>query len=216
MLLRQGIGTRPEDRPAVPRGVHAVRAVGSAQLVIGFVRGEQRGRGDGRRSSRRCRPIVESSDYQTSTPSQRLIRARILTQRCRGAGAVLRERRGVARRWRLASACVLVATPCLALAAAASETALTRTCCVSAAPWARAARVARPAAGSGFVPAAAPSTTSCLARLALSGRESSVQSVFPTRWSRTRVYGMAGFAQRCWRPVRAAAEANRPTSNLAS
>ena len=42
---------------------------------------------------------------------------------------------------------LLVATPCLALAAAASTAALTRTCCVSAAPWARAARVARPAAG---------------------------------------------------------------------
>ena len=34
--LRRGIGPRPEDRP-LPRGVHAVRAVGSAQLVVGFV-----------------------------------------------------------------------------------------------------------------------------------------------------------------------------------
>ena len=96
--LRRGIGPRPEDRPAVPRGVHAVRTVGSTKLVVGFVRGERRGRGDSRRSSRRCRPIGESSDYQTSTPSPRLIRAlRILTKRCRGAGVVPRTpRRGAA------------------------------------------------------------------------------------------------------------------------
>ena len=95
--LRRGIGPRPEDRP-LPRGVHAVRAVGSAQLVVGFVRGERRRRGVARRSSRRSRPIGENSDYQTSTPSPRLIRARrILTKRCRGAGAVLRTpRRGAA------------------------------------------------------------------------------------------------------------------------
>ena len=67
------------------------------QLVVGFVRGERRGRGDARRSSRRCRLIGESSDYQTSTPSPRRIRARILTQRFRGAGAVMRTpRRGAA------------------------------------------------------------------------------------------------------------------------
>jgi len=70
--------------------------------------------------------------------------------------ALPRRERGAANAeaWRgddVASACMLVATPCLALAAAASATALTRTCCVSAAPWARAARVARPAAGSGFM-----------------------------------------------------------------
>ena len=95
--LRRGIGTRPEDRP-LPRGVHAVRTVGSAQLVVGFVRGERRRRGVARRSSRRGRPIGENSDYQTSTPSLRLIRARrILTKRCRGAGVVPRTpRRGAA------------------------------------------------------------------------------------------------------------------------
>ena len=65
-----------------------------------FVLGERRGRGDARRSSRRCRPIGENSDYQISTPSPRRIRARrILTKRCRGAGAVLRTPRR-ARRWR--------------------------------------------------------------------------------------------------------------------
>ena len=63
-----------------------------------FVLGEQRGRGDARRSSRRCRPIGENSDYQTSTPSPRRIRARrILTKRRRGAGAMLfAPRRGAA------------------------------------------------------------------------------------------------------------------------
>ena len=120
--------------------------MGSAQLVVGFVRGERRRRGVARRSSRRSRPIGENSDYQTSTPSPRLIRARrILTKRRRGAGAVpFAARRGAATTSRPP---LLVATACLALAAAASATALTRTCCVSAAPWARAARVARPAAG---------------------------------------------------------------------
>ena len=67
---------------------------------VGFVRGERRRRGVARRSSRRGRPIGENSDYQTSTPSPRLIRARrILTKRRRGAGAVLRTPRR-ARRWR--------------------------------------------------------------------------------------------------------------------
>ena len=123
--LHRGIGTRPEDRPPVQRGVHAVRAVGSAQLVVGFVRGERRGRGVARRRSRRCRPIGENSDYQISTPSPRRIRARILTQRCRGAGAVLfAARRGAATT--TSHPPLLVATACLALAAAASATALTR------------------------------------------------------------------------------------------
>ena len=63
-----------------------------------FVLGERRDRGVARRSSRRCRPIGENSDYQTSTPSPRRIRARrILTKRRRGAGAVLfAARRGAA------------------------------------------------------------------------------------------------------------------------
>ena len=96
--LRRGIGTRPEDRP-LPRGVHAVRTVGSAQLVVGFVRGERRRRGVARRSSRRGRPIGENSDYQTSTPSLRLIRARRILTKRRHADAVLRTPRR-ARRWR--------------------------------------------------------------------------------------------------------------------
>ena len=86
-----------------------------------FVLGEQRGRGDARRSSRRSRPIGENSDYQISTPSPRRIRARrILTKRCRGAGAVLfAARRGAATTSRPP---LLVAMACSALAAAASET----------------------------------------------------------------------------------------------
>ena len=86
-----------------------------------FVLGEQRGRGDARRISRRSRPIGENSDYQISMPSPGFIRARrILTKRCRGAGAVLfAARRGAATTSRPP---LLVAMACSALAAAASET----------------------------------------------------------------------------------------------
>ena len=69
-----------------------------------------------------------------------------------------------------------------------SATALTRTCCVSAAPWAHAARVARPAAGSGFVPRPRRRRR---ARLALR------QGASPQTWSRLvanacqRVRGLA-------------------------
>ena len=72
-------------------------APSEARSSLSALRGERR-RGAARRSSRRCRPIGENSDYQISTPSPRRIRARrILMQRCRGAGAVLfAARRGAA------------------------------------------------------------------------------------------------------------------------
>ena len=63
------------------------------------------------------------SDYKT--PAARRIRQRILTQRFRGAGAVLfAARRGAATTSRPP---LLVATACLVPAAAASTAALTRT-----------------------------------------------------------------------------------------
>ena len=80
------------------------RAVSSApsearSSLSAFVLGERRDRGVARRSSRRGRPIGENSDYQTSTPSLRLIRARRILTKRRHADAVLRTPRR-ARRWR--------------------------------------------------------------------------------------------------------------------
>ena len=179
--LRRGIGARPEDRPAVPRDVHAVRTEGSAELVVGFCTGRAAWPRDARRSSRRSRPIGENSDYQISTPSPRLIDPNESLPR-RGRGPAHAEA------WRgdgVVSACMLVASPCLALAAAASATALTRTCCVSAAPWARAARVARPAAVSGFVRRRPRRRRR--ARLSEAGRAVLKSVLSDAHWSRTFV-----------------------------
>ena len=65
-----------------------------------------------------------------------------------------------------------------------SATALTRTCCVSAAPWAHAARVARPAAGSGFVPRRRPRPRR-RAVLSVTGRAVLKSVVSDAHWSRT-------------------------------
>ena len=75
---------------------------------------------------------------------------------------------------------------CLALAVAASATASARTvCCGSAAaPRARAARVARPAAGSGFVPRRRPRPRR-RAVLSVTGRAVLKSVVSDAHWSRT-------------------------------
>ena len=168
MLVRRGIGIRPEYRPAVQRGV--LSAIGSAQLVVGFVLGERRGRSDARRSSRRSRPIGESSDYQTSTPSPRRIRARILTQRFRGAGAVLRTPRRCAAM--TSRPPLLVATPLLGsggggINGGGGADLLRKRCCSAGSCCSR-----RASDGWGRLRTAAASTTSCSA---LRGRESSLQ-----------------------------------------
>ena len=143
MPLRRGMALGQKIVPPF-REVSSAPSEARSSLSA-FVLGEQRGRGDARRSSRRSRPIGENSDYQISTPSPGFIRARrILTKRCRGAGAVL----FAARRGAAMTARVRLHARGHALAWLWRRRHRRRRqrgpCCGSAAaPWARAARVAR-------------------------------------------------------------------------